>query len=257
MRATRWDAILLARAAAVAVLALAVVWLITAASDEGSVGWGIRAGRTLPLTPLCAAIGVWGALTPIRARGEARALEALGRSPGQIAAAAVAGGAVVALVAALIMASVPAVDVSGFYPTATHEAAWQWREGGFEDRAQGLRVGANGAPEIIAPTDRMPSSPVMPRRGRVAAALATALSALALSALAARAIVGVRREGRHRSFRTIMRQSAGDLAASGLAAAATVALFQAAAAHRAPALASVLPPLILLAHAARRYGALR
>src|SRR5260221_5419738 len=100
MRVTRWDANVLSRAAMIALLALALAWLVTAATDEGGVPWGERAGRTLPLAPLCAAIGAWGALAAVRARGEALALEALGRSPGGITAAAVGGRAGVGLVAA-------------------------------------------------------------------------------------------------------------------------------------------------------------
>src|SRR5579871_4525753 len=107
---TRWDVHALLRAAGMAVAALALGWVLTAATDEGGVSWGERAGRTLPLTPLCAAVGAWGALAPVRARGEALALEALGRTRAQIAGAAVAGSAAVALVAALAMATVHAVS---------------------------------------------------------------------------------------------------------------------------------------------------
>ena len=54
---TRWDARVFARSAVVAGLALGLAWLVTAATDEGGVSWGERAGRTLPLAPACAAIG--------------------------------------------------------------------------------------------------------------------------------------------------------------------------------------------------------
>jgi hypothetical protein len=47
-----------------------------------------------------------------------------------------------------------------------------------------------------------------------------------------------------------------DVLLAGTTTAATVALFQAAAAHRAPALASLAPPALLLAIALRRYRAL-
>src|ERR1700722_19834927 len=90
---TVWDTRQLARAALAATLALGLSWLVTAATDEGSVAWGERAGRTLPLAPLCAAVGAWVALAPVMARGETVALGALGRSRAQIAAAAVVGGA--------------------------------------------------------------------------------------------------------------------------------------------------------------------
>src|ERR1700722_9478623 len=90
---TVWDTRPLARASLAAARARGLAWLVTAATDEGGVAWGERAGRTLPLAPLCAAVGAWAALAPVMARGEAAALGALGRSPAQIAAAAVGGGA--------------------------------------------------------------------------------------------------------------------------------------------------------------------
>src|SRR6185312_432760 len=120
LRVTRWDAIVFFRAAVLAALALGLACLITAATDEGGVAWGERAGRTLPLTPICAAVGAWGALAAVRARGEVRALEALGRSRVQIAAAAVAGAAAVALVAAMCVGGLGGVDVAGFYPATVH-----------------------------------------------------------------------------------------------------------------------------------------
>ena len=48
---TRWDRRQLVRAALTTVLTLGLAWLVTAATDEGGVAWGERAGRTLPLAP--------------------------------------------------------------------------------------------------------------------------------------------------------------------------------------------------------------
>jgi hypothetical protein len=255
MRASRWDAMVFARAAVIAAVTLAVAWLVTAVSDEGAVAWGARAGRTLPLTPLCSAVGVWGALAQVRARGDVRALAALGRSPTLIAAGAIAGGAVVAFVAAGLMGEAASVDVSGFYPSATQSTAWRWHDGAFEDREQGLGVSRDGSPIRIAPAMLPPPRSKVPPNGRVAAALATAVSALAMAALTARAIVGqgverCRGPGRRSPSANGHRA---DAVASGLAAAATVALFQAAAAHRTGAFVGVLPSLALLGLAGYRY----
>src|SRR6185437_13287824 len=125
-RWTPWDTRLFWRAAGSALAALALAWLVTAATDEGGVSWGERTGRTAPLAPLSAAVGVAIALAPARSRGEVGALASLGRSRLQVALAAVAGGATVALVAALVLASARTVDIAGFYPTATHGSAWRW-----------------------------------------------------------------------------------------------------------------------------------
>jgi hypothetical protein len=237
---TRWDARQLVRAVVVAAIALGLAWLVTAATDEGGIAWRERAGRTLPLTPLCAAVGAWVALAPVRARGEALALEALGRSPAQIAAAAAVGGALVALVAAMLLgAGGRAVDVAGFFPTATHAAAWTWDGAGFVDRVQGLRVGTDGAPQRFVVEAGTVLTGVPPF-GRAAAAVATALAGLALPLLVAHASVV-----RARPLPVAL--------AAGAALAASVVLFQAAAARLVPAWLGVLPPLVLLAVAVRRW----
>ena len=94
----------------IAALALGLVAVVTAASDEGGLAWGVRAGSTLPLAPVCSAIGAWLALAPARARGDDRALAAIGRSPWEREAAAIAGGAVIALFASLTIAILARVE---------------------------------------------------------------------------------------------------------------------------------------------------
>lgn len=186
-------------------------------------------------------MGTWAALAPARARGEALALEALGRSPAQTAAAAVAGGALVALVAAAALGAVPPIDVAGFFPTAAHPGAWTWSGAAFVDQALGLRVGADGAPERIAVASGIPLVGI-PAHGRAAAAAVTALSGTALPLLLARSFLS----------RTPALPVA--IAAGGGIAAGVVA-FQAAAAQRLPAWVGVVPALALLAYAIRRYRA--
>ena len=236
---TRWDVRQLTRAATAGALTLALAWLVTAATDEGGVAWGERAGRTLPLTPFCAAIGTWAALAPALSRGEALALEALGRSRPQIAAAAVLGGALVALAAALGLGMVRAVDVTGFFPTATHGSAWAWTGTAFADSVQGLRVGADGAPvRISAEAGRAMAG--IPRHGRAAASAVMALGGLALPLLLAHALLE-----RARALPLVL--------LAGGAIAASVVTFQASAAGHVPAALGVLPTLALLAYAVRRY----
>lgn len=250
VRWTRWDSRALLRAALVAALALAVAWLVTAATDEGGVRWGARAGRTLPLTPACAAIGAWVALQPVRSRGEARALEALGRSPAELAVAAAAGGAVVALAAAVVIGSLARVDVAGFYPTASRVSVWSWDGAQFVDAARGLRVAADGAivRAAAASPGGAPASSI-PAHGRAAAALTTAIAGLALPMLVAHALLG-RAPGAR-----VRREDAMAVFASGVAVASSVVLFQAAAARLVPAMLAVIPAALLLAMAVRRYRA--
>ena len=233
------------RAGTVSGLALALAWVVTAATDEGGILWGERAGRTLPLTPVCAAIGVWAALASARARGEALALSALGRSSGQIAAASVAGGALVASVAAAAIGMARAVDVTAFFPRAVQTSTWVWQEGSFVDRAQGLLVGADGAPMPLT-AEAWGLSSSVPRFGRAAAATAVASSGLAIPMILAHALLA-ESDGRRR------RAGAVAVVASAAAGLATIVLFQAAAAGRFPSLLAAVPPIVLLAFAVRRY----
>jgi hypothetical protein len=236
---TRWDGRQFSRSASAAALSLALAWLVTAATDEGGVAGGERAGRTLPLTPLCAAIGAWVALAPVLSRGEALALEALGRSRPQIAAAAVLGGALVALAAALGLGLVGAVDVRGFFPTATHVSAWRWTGTAFVDSVHGLRVGADGAPVRIAAQAGRALTGVPPC-GRAAAAAVTVFAGLALPLLLAHALLE-----RARALPLVL--------IAGSAIAASIVAFQAAAAGHVPAALGALPSLALLVFAVRRY----
>jgi len=220
-------------------LALGLSWLVTAATDEGSVAWGERAGRTLPLAPLCAAVGAWAALAPVMARGETVALGALGRSRAQIAAAAVGGGALVALAAAAAVGVLRGVDVTGFFPTATHASAWSWSGTGFVDPLHGFRVGADGTPTRIAAVAGRGITGI-PAFGRAAASLMTAMAGLALPLLLAHTMLA-----RARALPVIL--------VAGLAVVSSVVIFQAAAAGRLPAALGVLPALVLLGVAVRRY----
>jgi hypothetical protein len=252
---TRWDVWVFLRALLAAALTLAVAWLATAATDEGGVSWGERAGRTLPLGPACAAIGAGIALAPVRARGETLALAALGRSPAQIAAAAVAGAALVACAGALVIAAVSSVDVTAFFPRASHATTWSFENGSFVDRAQGLRVGGDGAPVRIA-RELGAAMATIPRHGRAAAATATGIGGLALPLLVAHALLArsASARGRGRDPESTRESGVALLAAAG-AIAASVALFQAAAVRQVPAFVGVVPALALLAFGVRRYRA--
>jgi hypothetical protein len=233
------------RAAGAAAGALALAWLVTAATDEGAVEWGERVGRAIPLTPLCAALGVSAALAPARWRGEARALAALGRSRVQVAAGAVLGAAVVASAAALVVGLVGAVDVAGFYPSAPHAPPWRWDGARFLDAAGWRSVTADGAPHRLEAISHAAWLGSLPAHARLAAGATTALAGLALALLAAQALLG-------RSLEPARPRRSLALVASLGAITASVALFQAAAAGLVTPLAAVLPAALLLAFAARR-----
>jgi hypothetical protein len=250
IRPTLWDAIVVARAAATALVAFAVACLVTAATDEGGVGWLERASRTLPVIPLCAALGAWAALAPVLARGEALALEALGRSPAQIGIAAITGAALVALIVSVFLGASRSIDVAGFYPLVHHASSWHWDGGDFVDESRGLRVLADGAPVRSPPAGgaRAPSVSVPPH-GRAAAGLALAGAGMALPVLVAQTLLTGAGPRKGRGLPPGLRA----VIAAGVSVVASVALFQAAAVRYVPAVAGALPPLLLLAFALLRY----
>src|SRR5208282_3568894 len=125
---------------------MVLAWLVTAATDEGGVAWSERAARTLPLAPACAALGTWLGQARGWARGEGRALAALGRSPLASSLPAVVGGAAVAWIAAVAMGLGGGVDVSGFFPVARAPDVYVSRGSGvFLDAASRYRIETDGS----------------------------------------------------------------------------------------------------------------
>jgi hypothetical protein len=256
MRWTAYDSRTAARAAVATLLMLGVAWAVTASTDEGGVTGAVRAARVLPLAPACAALGTWLAMARARARGEVHVLEALGRSPWQCSAPAIGGAAVVALLCAACVLAVPAIDVQGFFPAPPHAGAYRYEAGAFVDEAGGVRVGPGGEIALSqgagAGADTGPGTPraattAIPPGGRLAAALALAFAGLGFPLATARARLGP--DG-SRGGSAGMARMAG---AVGATVVASILLFHAAAARRAPALLSAVPALVLLVAAAFRY----
>jgi hypothetical protein len=232
---TTWDARQAAGAALFAGLAFALGWLVTAATDEGSIAWSVRAARTLPLAPACAALGAWLGQARGWARGEGRALAALGRGPLASSGAAVLGGAAVAWIAAASMGFGGAVDVSGFYPVARAPDVYMAAGGGaFFDTATGYRIESDGSltpPSVVGEGPHGPLPTLLPPYARAAAALSTALAGLALPLLLAKG----RRASRLSTGLTLM-----------ATATASIFLFHAAAVRLVGAMTAVLPALALI-----------
>jgi hypothetical protein len=245
---TRWDVHVLVRAALAAAIAFGLAGLATAATGGGAIPWGERAGRALSLAPVCGAIGTWLALGPVRARGDGLALAALGRPRILIAAGAVAGGALIALIAAAVIGVAPAVNAIALFPSATPANAWEWQDGAFVDRVEGWRIAADGAPLPLAPEAGRAAARV-PLHGRAAAAMAVAFAGLAFPLLLAHGLLGDRRDRLARDARA----DAGTLLAAAAAVAVSIALFQAAAARHVSVFLGAAPPAALLGFAVRRY----
>jgi hypothetical protein len=243
MGVTAWDARVFTRAMGAAALAFVLAWLVTAATDEGGIGWGARAGRALPLVPLCTAIGAWIGLAAARARGELRAFEALGQMPARTGAPAVGGAAAVVVLAAIAVASVPAVGVEGFYPAVPREQGFHLEGSALVDDAGEFLVRADGVPQRLVPprpvSTRAAAS--VPAHGRAAAAIVTLVAGLALSLL-----VATRAPNRARWPSFVL---------AGVAVLATLIVLQAAAAHRVSVWWATAPPWALLAGAIWRLRA--
>ena len=245
-----WDRRAFVRALVATVIAIVVVWLVTAASDEGQLTVGVRTGRTLPLAPLCSAIGAALALGTSRVRVETRALEALGRTPGQTARAAALGAALPSLLVGLAIGVSSVVDVSGYYPRPPRGDRFVFAAGAFTSPSLGVRITADGEPH---PTEASPpaADDSLPHHARAAASTATAVAGLALALVAARAVVRVSQL--HRRGRQRRRVVAAVQVFTCVLF--TLVAFQAAAARLAPAALAMLPPTLLLVIALLGYRA--
>ena len=159
-----------------------------------------------------------------------------------------AGGAGVAVGAALFIGLVVRIDVTGFYPTATHAPSWRWDGTAFVEAVRGLRVAADGVPRPV-PVEAGVGAASLPAHARAAAAMTTALAGLALPLLLAHVLLS------RAPDRRFDRRDAWVAAWALASLAASVVLFQSAAAHQLPALSAVVPALALLGVAFQRYRA--
>jgi hypothetical protein len=237
----------LARAFSATLLGIVVVWLVTAASDEGQLTVGARAGRTLPLAPLCSAVGAALALGTARVRQESLAFEALGRSPAEIGRAAALGAALPSIIVAIAIAAIPSVDVSGFYPRAARGETFVFTPAGFMSPTLGVIIDREGETHVVEAPPHAPDEE-LPSGARMAAAAATACAGLSLALVTARA--ALRRSLLDDRARRRMRVTA---FAEGIGCIVlTLIAFQASAARVSPAALAVAPPAALLAVALAR-----
>ncbi|MRG93354.1 hypothetical protein [Polyangium spumosum] len=225
-----YDKSLARRALGIAALVGCVVVLVVTATDEGA-GLARRVALCAALAPVAGGIGALAASRIARARGETRALEALGAHPGRVLLGAALGGAIIAAIGpALVLADV--ADLEPLFPRPTAPSVWIAEpDGGLRDVVRGARLGPGGALEVAA---RSPEAlaPVGAGERRVAVGLA-------LLILAVGAPLGATQEG----------GSSGRAAFALLLVVAMIAAFQLVAAGHVGAFVVCVPPLVLLAHA--------
>ncbi len=214
----------------IAALVGCVVLLVVVATDEGA-GWARRAALCAALAPAAGAIGALAASRIARARGETRALEALGARPSRVLVGAVIGGAIVAAIGpALVFVSI--ADLEPLFPRPATPSAWVAEpNGGMRDGATGTRLGPGSALEVAQRSPEVALEVPLGER-RVAVGFALVLLAIAAPLAATKADA-----------------SPGRGAIVLLLVVAMIAAFQLVGARRVSAFAVCVPPLVLLAHA--------
>ena len=131
----------------VAVVLVGVVAIVVT-TDEAFSTLGMRVARVSAFAPAVAAIAAAVAIGRARARGELRALEALGSSPWRAARGATVAAWIVGAVAVAALLS-PLADVESLFPVIAGKAAWTLEGGSLVDRAGGVRVAPTGAIELL------------------------------------------------------------------------------------------------------------
>lgn len=222
---TAWDRSLARRASAFAGLGALLLLLIVATTDEGA-PLRQRLGMVAALLPLAGALATGATIRLAAARGELRALAALGVDPVRLVRGAVVGGALVALLGAGLAASGVA-ELGGLFPRPTAVLRWQAEGQGMRELGQGLGLAPGGVLSRAAPMD--PGVHALPPR-----VLPWTVWTIVLSALAGPLWTGAPGLGPRR------------LAAGLLAVLGAVVAFQAVAAARLPPAALLAAPLILL-----------
>jgi hypothetical protein len=236
LEVTAFDRRLGARAAAIAALGAAIALLVIAATDEGG-PWRLRLGMLAALTPVAGALGTFAAVRLAAARGEMRALAAIGVDPLRAASGAAAAGAIAGALGPALLA-LGLGDPAALFPRIAAARRWITDGDGLVEKGLGIRVGPGGALGL-GPVGEVTAAPP----GVLAAALA--LAAAGIAAPLWIAATEERSSGRRATV----------AATAGLA---TIASFQAIAAGRAPAAALAVGSLVLLIDAAAsRYRARR
>jgi hypothetical protein len=231
MSLTAYDSLLARRALALALVLCALLFLAMLGTDDAASTHAGRLGRLSGLSSLAGGGGAYLALAQARARGEMRALSAIGLTPARAVLGPVTGGAVVGGLGAAL-ALVPGVDLTPLFPHAVPlDGGWVFESGAWIDRARGIRLAQDGAmtrSAIAGAADvAVSSTPV------TATIVALAVAALALPLWATAPAVLPRRA-----------------CVSFVVASAAVFVFHLVAAHQIGAMTLLVPPLLLLADAA-------
>lgn len=224
-----YDRSLARRALAIAALTALLALVVIATTDEGAT-WAVRVGMLAALTPVAGALGALAALRLATARGEIRALAALGVDPARAARGAVLGGVLASALGPLLARS-GLVDLAGLFPRPLRPNAWVAEGEAMRDLTSGLVLRPGGLlayapPALSSLAGRLPGAAPLP--------VTLTAVALALAALAGPL------------WATAPRRLTGRLLVGLPALLATIAAFQGVAAGRFPETTLLIGPALLL-----------
>ena len=234
-RITSFDRQLARRALALGVGLVLVLAIIVYATDEQSQALASRLGRLASVVAIAGGLGAFLAAEQARARGELRALAALGIAPGRASLGAAAGGAIVALLG-------PILVLSGWADTGPLFPRLEAGGGTFQalgpatvlEISRGVLLEASGALSAAQAAGGVaPTALVAPRVATAVALLVTGVAVAWWAVLPRRPL---------RRIVVVV-----------LAALWSVVLFHLVAAGRAPAFVLPLSPLVLVADAAAKW----
>jgi len=143
MRMTPLDRSLFGRATLAAAAGTIVVAGVVVLTDEASSTLGMRLARLAALGPAVSAVAVLGVTAHTRARGELRAVEALGAPPWRAAQGAAWAGWLAAVLG-LVLLVLPLADPSSLFPVLPALVPWELEPGGHAARAAGVVVADTG-----------------------------------------------------------------------------------------------------------------
>jgi hypothetical protein len=134
-------------------VAFAIVW----ATDEATSTLGMRLARLSALSPLLTATALLGIGAHARARGELRALLALGATPWRALRGAELAGLALA-VASLVVLLAPFTDATSLLPAVHPATTWTFSSTGTSALAPGVVVYASGALNVTGAALSSPPS---------------------------------------------------------------------------------------------------
>lgn len=145
---TPFDWLLFRRTLAVHLVAVVVTGAVVAATDEVTSTVAMRAARLCAFSPFIGVLAVLSVALHARSRGELRAVEALGASPGRASWGAALCALGLSVVALAVLAS-PWADASSLFPAVRSGAPWLFAADGRSASALGVVVHADG--RIVLP----------------------------------------------------------------------------------------------------------